>query len=209
MILASILCPTRDRAELLAKSLDSLFRLADDPSRVEVLLAIDPDQPVPELPAGCNITVWRAPERYGYRRVHEYFNHLASLAEGQWLWVWNDDLVMCTHAWDSIIAAQAPALLFPADNGPAHCNGFPVVPAEWIRVLGHVSLETYADTWLQLIAEALGRQVPVPILLHHDTPHDQTWHEGRGTEPPWTNADSPGLHEDIVKLGQYFTAGGS
>lgn len=207
MTLVSALCPTRDRAVLLEKSLDSLFRLADDPSRVEVLLAVDPDQPGPQLPADCNVRVWRAPERYGYLRINEYYNQLARIALGDWLFIWNDDLVMRTSGWDTVIAGQPPALLFPADNGPPHCNGFPVVPAEWIRVLGHVSLATYADTWLQFIAESLGRQVPVPILLHHDTPADQTWHEGRGTAPPWTTPDSPGLREDAVRLGQYLAGG--
>lgn len=169
---------------LLQRSIHSLLSLADEPGTVEILLAVDPDAPA-KLPAGQwggGGIVWEAPERYGSARMHEYYNHLARLAQGWWLMIWNDDARMLTPHWDSFVRANPGQCLWldHGDTGPEHCNMFPVWPRAWAEALGHVADGSpRVDTWVQEVAELLGRQVKIPVQIRHESPDDLTWREGR------------------------------
>ena len=96
----------------LAGSLASLESRRTGSSRVEYLVAHDPDDP-PPYPPPPDARFWEAPERYGYQRLHEYYNALAAQARGDWLFIWNDDARMASEGWDEVIEAQEPAFLFP------------------------------------------------------------------------------------------------
>ena len=184
----SVLLPTRNRPELLESSIRSLLNLADDPQTGEILLAVDPDAPA-KLPAGLwgGGLVWEAPERYGSVRMHEYYNHLAHLAQGRWLMIWNDDVRMLTPHWDSAVRANPGCCLWldHGDTGPEHCNMFPVWPRAWTEALGHIADGSpRVDTWIQEVAELLGRQVKIPVQVRHESPDDLTWREGRDYRLP-------------------------
>jgi hypothetical protein len=202
--LISILLPTRCRAESLKESLSSLLVNASDPYGIEILLAVDPDD------AGCytlddypELQVWIAPERFGYARLHEYFNFLARQAEGEWLMLWNDDARMMTPGWDEIIHAHSldhrpVEVLWPLVNHAAGGNLFPVWPAWWADELGYVSLASNIDVWVSETARRLGVEVRVPIKVFHDRADvtgghsDQTFAEGRalmgqGNHPAYDN----------------------
>lgn len=200
----SLLCPTRGRPASLARSAASLLDLADAPDAVEILAMADPDDPAPpgaylQVPAILSV----APERYGYRRLHEYYNALAAMASGEWLMIWNDDARMLTRGWDRIIGGQQPGVLWMKAN---HCGGgnlFPAWPAEWTRALGHVSLSPHCDMWIQHIGQELGCQRQVPVEILHDRKdvtggHDDlTYAEGRGPLGP-NGTDGP-FPFDLVK----------
>ena len=190
----SLLCPTRGRAASLVVSVNGLLDLADTPSEVEVLVATDPDDTGiyvgGDYGDGGKVWVWQAPERYGYARLHEYYNALASIASGEWLMIWNDDARMITPGWDTVIAAQPPGVLWMKAN---HCGGgnlFPAWPRAWSEALGHVSLVPHCDMWIQHIGQALGCQRQVPVEILHDRKDvtgghdDQTYAEGRGPLGP-------------------------
>jgi hypothetical protein len=168
---------------MLRESLGSLEqRFSEAGPEAEYLIAFDPDDTPPSSwPARARF--WQAPERYGYGGLHRYYNALAGQAQGDWLWLWNDDLFMETDAWNAFIGAARPVFLFPRHNGPMNCNAFPVWPAAWTRHLGHVSLSPWCDTWMQSLAEAAGVQEPVDVQVRHETPQDQTWREGRAVTP--------------------------
>jgi hypothetical protein len=182
----SVLLPTRNRPELLAYSISTLLDLADEPDAVEFLLAVDPDTPA-QLPRGVHGQVWTAPERYGAVRMHEYYNHLATMATGAWLMLWNDDATMMTARWDSWVRDNPGVCLWMdhCGTGPEHCNMFPVWPRAWTDVIGHIADGSpRVDTWIQEVAELLGRQVKIPVQYRHEVPGgydnpDQTWLEGR------------------------------
>jgi hypothetical protein len=190
----SLLCPTRGRPASLAVSVNGLLDLADTPSEVEVLIAVDPDDT--GVYVGCEegdggkVWVWQAPERYGYRRLHEYYNALAAIASGEWLMIWNDDAVMLTSGWDTLIAAQPPGVLWMKANHCAGGNLFPAWPAAWTRALGHVSLSPHCDMWIQHLGQGLGCQRQVPVEILHDRKDvtgghdDATYAEGRGPLGP-------------------------
>jgi hypothetical protein len=180
----SVLLPTRNRPELLRSSINSLLNLAAQPRKIEILLAVDKDAPVDSDIAWLpGVTVWTAPERYGSARMQEYYNHLATRAAGQWLMIWNDDATMRTRGWDAAIRSAPSGACLWLDHmgtGPDHCNMFPVWPKAWTDVLGHVADGSpRVDTWVQEVAEIMGRQVKVPVQLQHISPDDQTHREGR------------------------------
>ena len=189
----SVLCPSRGRADSLVASADSLLSLAARPGEVEILIAADPDDPATAAAAeraGPEARLWTAPERYGYARLHEYLNHLVTLARGGWLLNWNDDARMLTPGWDEVIAGQDPAVLWLQANHHPGASMFPAWPRAWAQALGHVSPVPHVDTYLQWLGEALGGLVKVPVEVLHDRADvtgnhdDATYREGRARIGP-------------------------
>jgi hypothetical protein len=168
----SVLCPTRCRPRQLRESFESMMDRADRPHEVEFLAAVDPDDPWLEFQSwtGPSFWIWTAPERYGYERLHEYYNALARTARGRWLMLWNDDAVMQTRGWDTVIAGKTcDQALQPwhSDGGYAH-NDFPVWPRRWTDYLGYVSQTSCCDAWVSHTSELLGRVCQVPVRIKHD-----------------------------------------
>lgn len=207
----SVLCPSRARAEELRASADSLIGLAACPSGVEILVAIDADDTdtYTDGVALAGVTgIYVAPERHGYARLNEYWNHLAAMASGEWLLLWNDDARMLTLGWDQIIESQPPAVLWAYTRGDDVGNYFPVWPASWTRLLGRICPipGPHVDTYVQAVGKHLGRIRRIPVELEHDRPDftgaipaDGTYAEGRlllgryGMVPGWDTLDLPNL----------------
>ena len=165
---------------MLQDSVLSLLQRAADPATVEILVAFDPDDPsateagglLAELPS---VRVIYAPERYGYPRLHDYYNMLAAEASGEWLLIWNDDVTMSTQGWDSVVAGRPPALLWPYCPQDVGEDVFPFFPAAWIRHLGHVGMSFCVNAWLHEVAEMLpGRIHHIPVCISHGRPDDDT-----------------------------------
>ncbi len=170
----SVLLPSRHRPESLRESVASLLDLAQEPGRVEVLVAADPDDPatkqaVISVAARC----WVAPERFGYHRFHEYINRLADLAQGDWLFLWNDDARMLTEGWDARIREAPAGVLWPRHNDSPFLNVFPVVHRRFVELTGHFSLSNHADSWVQDVAQAAGIHHRIDVEALHDR-HDLT-----------------------------------
>jgi hypothetical protein len=191
----SVLIPSRRRDLALAASIDSLHACAASPGRigVEYLVAADPDDYSTIVTAeACGARTWTAPERYGYQRLHEYYNHLAAMASGAWLLMWNDDTRMLTPGWDQIIEAQTrDTVLWPHARGHGTLsNPFPAWPAWWTRATGRVSPVMHPDTHIQGIGRALGKARRISVEISHDRPDitgrpaDQTYAEGRALLGP-------------------------
>lgn len=165
----SVLLPSRGRVKALTDTVEGLLGLADRPGSIEILIAADPDDPdthTGDLP--WQASVWTAPERYGYPRLHEYINRLAEQADGGWLMLWNDDARMRTAGWDRLVEERAPSVLWPHSNDIATCNTFPIWPKTWTDSLGHVSLSPHCDSWIQYLGQTLGQHERVAIEILHD-----------------------------------------
>ena len=165
----SVLLPSRGRPKALEETITGLLRLANEPDAIQVLVAADPDDDstlTADLPDQA--TVWTAPERYGYPRLHEYVNALAAQADGDWLMLWNDDARILTPGWDQAIEAVPQAVLWPHSNDIPTCNTFPIWPRAWTHHLGHVSLSPHCDSWIQFLGQTLGRHERVDIDILHD-----------------------------------------
>jgi hypothetical protein len=186
----SALLPSRGRLASLVVSVGSLVTTASRPENVEVLVMGDPDDiaSIPaawRYPAPRQVRAWIAPERYGYGRLHEYYNALAARAGGDWLLIWNDDATMLTDGWDEIIEAAGPAVLWLEANHSPQANMFPAWPRAWYEAAGRVSGSPHCDSWLQLLGGLLGqRRVPVQVAHHRadvtGEHADATYAEGRG-----------------------------
>lgn len=180
----TLLCPSRGRVASLRSSVIGARELASAPELVDVVVVADPDDlETAQAAAELRCRVVLAPERFGYSRLHEYYNFAASVARGGWLMLWNDDAQMVTRGWDEVIASQGPGMLWPGHNDPghAHCNLFPVWPSLWSLAAGRVAGDIHVDSWLQEIGAGLGLQWRVPLEVYHDRAdvtgghHDQTW----------------------------------
>jgi hypothetical protein len=199
----SLVFTSRGRPDDLLETLTGLNELADEPERIEAIVAVDPDDTETlaiyrQLPCSmAQARMWIAPKRYGYRNLHLYLNQLAKRARGDWLMWWNDDMRMQTQGWDTIIRMAPQGVLWPAANHVHHANIVPIWPRAWSDAAGMVCPTMHMDTWLQYAGEQLGRhfQIPVEIVHHradvtgeHD---DQTYAEGRKLMGP------EGMHPDF------------
>jgi len=152
---------------------------ADEPHKVEILLAFDHDDPdsfdyfqdtvAPELTAlGGRYTAYGF-DRLGYLRLNEYLNQLAPHAQGGWFMFWGDDAVMHTQGWDSKILAVPDfrVIRMPTHNQHPYAI-FPIVPREWFEIFGYLSPHQLTDTWLSQCAYMLDIMHTIDVEVTHD-----------------------------------------
>jgi hypothetical protein len=169
----SVLLPSRGRSRSLLATVRGLLGLAADPDDIEVLIAADPDDDATLdlaqdgfLPEQARI--WVAPERFGYKRINEYFNALDAMAAGPWSFMFNDDAILLTPRWDEVVRGEAPGVLWPTADYATNHNTFPVWPTAWTRHIGHVSLDQSTDMWIHDISMATGTSRRIPVSIHHE-----------------------------------------
>ena len=181
MTAISLLCPSRGRVPLLAKSVEGLLALAAKPGEVEILVAADPDDTATQHVVLPNTRVWTAPARLGYAHLQDYYNALAGMASGEWVMLWNDDAYMQTQGWDQIITSQEPGVVWGIPCNPYSKPGdpseFPALPAAWVKAWGHLCLAMQIDTWVNEIALKTGTTRLTDISIAHERTLDQTWSE--------------------------------
>ena len=177
MVLLSFLLPTRGRLNMLKESIQSLYDLAEDKSRIEVLIAMDNDdttfadtqQYINEHPNRENIKIF-VYERYGYKNLHMYINELCLHASGKYLVLWNDDARITSPTYDALfesyIASQDRLYVYQLKNNHFP-NIFPIIPKEWFEIMGHFSLNAHNDSWIEEIALALGVNKQCGICAWH------------------------------------------
>lgn len=205
----SVLCPSRNRPELLVKSIASLGT-----GDLEILVAIDDDEPQMPLYVDISkdkyVTIINM-ERHGYGGLHEYYNELARHAKGDWLMLFNDDATMETVGWIDIVTQHdhtIPQVLNPwSDSGD---NLFPLISRKWYEVVGHFSRNTHADSWVQQIGQRLGIQVYVPgiKISHlgedlHDTTHNEVKQIVRQTSAQYRAMEKERI-EDANKIKEWY-----
>lgn len=205
----SWLCPSRNRTELLVKSLASLGT-----GDYELLVGVDDDEPemakYMDIGRDKYVRVFIGP-RYGYGGLEQYYNRLASCAKGDWLGLWNDDAVMETPDWIDRIAHYdhtIPQVLNPWSD--TQDNLFPVISRKWYEVVGHFSRNTHADSWVQQIGQRLGIQVHVPgiKITHlgedlHDTTHNEVKQIVRQTSAAYRGMEKERI-EDAEKIRRWY-----
>lgn len=186
----SVLLPTRKRPESLRASVTSLRERATYPDLLDILVAVDPDDPESvEVAKELGIErIWVTDERYGYGQLHRYYNGLADAADGEWMLLWNDDAKMLTERWDEVLAALDDRVLV-ADLQSQHSPRlvcFPAVRRAAVEAVGGFSPHTpHCDTYWQQIGRETRRMVAIPVHVFHDRNDitgghdDETWREGQ------------------------------
>lgn len=225
----SILLPTRGRADMLERSLESLIRLSGNLKKIQFLFGFDEDDEVGLKHFGEKIQPWfdsaeieytaLSFKPYGYERLHEYVNELARTSDGRWMVFWNDDAVMQTQDWDLEIMkwdGQFRLLAFHTHNDHPY-SIFPIVPQDWLKALGHLSHHQLNDAWLSQQAYLLDIYERIPVWVDHDrydltgNNQDDTFKkrvifEGNPSDPrDFHSVQNNELrHTECAKLAQYL-----
>ena len=221
----AILLPTRGRAEMLERSIQSLISMAKDPNQIQLMLAFDNDDEVGTKHFEQVVQHWLDDnminytammfEPLGYIRLNEYVNELARNSDARWLVFWNDDAVMETQDWDKEIMkwdGQFKLLAFRTHNLHPY-SIFPIVPREWLDLLGYLSPHQISDAWLSQQAYMLDIMERIPVEVLHDR-HDLTGNnkdetflnrpmlEGNPMDPDdFHSIDQTGIrHADCAKI---------
>ncbi len=201
-MLVSFLIPTRKQTTLLRNCVGSIRRLASGRHNYEILLAVDRDDSetlaiIPEikefLPPNVLKVIITAPK--GYARLHEYYNELAAISSGQLLALWNDDVVMLSKLWDSVLAQELaeggrnPYLMWHPQEihgVPGQSlipgqfailsGGFPIIHRDAYEAMGHFSQSPLNDRYLNDVmgsfaADGQDRSYLSRICIHHDNSH--------------------------------------
>ena len=158
----SVLVPSRERADALKFSLDSLELKKNN--LVEILVWIDDDDPQLEqyhnlFDNNSHIKMFIQP-RAGYKNFHVMLNYLAMQASGDWMWLWNDDAYMENPDWYDTFISQA-SLARPKEEPVVYnlsptrnCgNGFPVVSRKYLEILGHFAGSAACDLWVKRVVQ--------------------------------------------------------
>jgi len=176
----AVLLPTRGRTATLTRSLMGLLEKAGDLDSIQVLLGLDNDDEIgithfqeelePQLEEmGVHYTAI-AFEPMGYSQLHDYVNTLAQASSADWMFFWNDDAVMNSQDWDLEITkhtGQFKLLAVHTHNDHPY-SIFPIVPREWLDVIGHLSLHSMNDAWLSQIAYMIDVFERIDVDVTHD-----------------------------------------
>jgi hypothetical protein len=154
-LIASMLMPSRERYELAVESIKSLGE-----GDYEVLIAIDNDDPQVEqyqALASDKVRVLVS-EPHGYYNLHEYYNAMAEVAQGDWLFLWNDDATMKTQNWLERLQEYDHTEPLVLDLWHGQGNLFPALSRKYYDLIGHYSLSAHCDSWPEDVAVRAGVQ---------------------------------------------------
>lgn len=168
----SILAPSRGRVEAACEMACSARLTANGP--VEILVYADNDDPTDYETRPC-LRVHRGPRI----TLSDCWNKLADIAEGDILGMGADDIRFRTQGWDLRVRDMfdmfSDRIAFVHGRDGIHdeklgTHGF--VSREWVDTVGYFTWPTfpadYADTWLHVLADGIGRRVFVPdVLIEH------------------------------------------
>lgn len=229
----AILLATRGRQEPLMRSLQSLVDLADNAKRIQFMLAFDRDDAVGIDYFVSTVQPWMDQqglqyhaevfEPMGYINLHKYNNAMAAKTASDWLVIWNDDAVMETQGWDTVIASytgQFQLLAFYTHRDHPY-SIFPIVPRAWFDLLGYISPHPTQDGWVSQQAYMLDIWQRIPVNVLHDrydltgNNADETFRnrpmlEGKPTDPRDFHSQQmiELRHQDCGKLAAYMVSQG-
>lgn len=164
----SILVPTRRRLPYLRRMAKSIADTCANIDNVELLLAFDSDDT-------ATLELWRASpeasrvhwrhvvlERLGYKGMHTYTNILADMAQGDWLFRFDDDAYIVTPGWDKIVLDQPCDRVINTQNlsDPVYSRYVfmgALWPRAWFKATGRFSTSQQTDTYVDRLAKMHGR----------------------------------------------------
>ena len=168
--LVSVLIKSRNRPEQLANCVQSILDTVDDMSRIEIILRIDNDDYntwskidlIPDMVGDKHVPlrILKGPRFGGYVDIWKMDNQLHDEAVGEFQFHINDDAVVESKGWDSVIAEYVghvcilkPSYLMHDNHGntltgedfPHQENIFPVIHSEIPNALGFFGFHEATD----------------------------------------------------------------
>jgi hypothetical protein len=224
----AVLLPTRSRTDALTSSVTSIVDLASDISRIQLIFGFDDDDTVglshfetvirPFLDKRGVFYEAQAFKSMGYAGLNRYYNHLAKSTSADWLFVWNDDAVMETQGWDSVIEKYTGEfkLLKVHTHNDHPYSIFPILPRAWYDLMNHLSRHQMIDAELSQLAFLLDIMQVIEVDVTHnqveltkdanDPLKPKVRFEGDPTNPidfhhPQTSAQR---HQDCYVIAEYM-----
>lgn len=176
----SVLLPTRGRGQALGRSIRSLFELAENPSKIQLILGFDKDDTAGLDYWQQELQPWMDQQGHnyiamkfdpmGYTRLHIYNNKMASYAQGRWFILWNDDAIVETQGWDTEIMKYGDdfKLLAFRTHQDHPYSIFPIMPRKWYDLIGYISPHPTQDGWVSQQAYLLNILERIPVWVKHD-----------------------------------------
>lgn len=177
----SVIAPTRGRPDSVKRLVDSIR--ATSHAMPEVIVYVDEDDETmrDEIEG---VTYLRGPRI----TLSQCWNEAAKIATGDILMVGADDIVFKTPQWDRMVIStfeSCPDKLILVHGDDGHWGKdfgtHPLVHRKWYEAVGYLLppyfVSDYGDTWLNEVANQLGRRVYLPFVTDHLHP---AWNKG-----PW------------------------
>jgi len=176
----AVLLPTRSRTDALTASVTSIVDLANDISRIQLVFGFDDDDKIglahftkviqPMLDKHGVSYEAQSFKSMGYAGLNRYYNHLAKSTSADWLFVWNDDAVMETQGWDSVIEQYTGEfkLLKVHTHNDHPYSIFPIMPRAWYDLMNHLSRHQMIDAELSQPAFLLDIMQVIEIDVTHN-----------------------------------------
>lgn len=184
--LVSVLLPSRGRPAGLLNAVSSLVVRCDNPQSIEILIRLDDDdaesQKAVEYMNGIfgdatSIRTIIGPRGDGYIALHKFVEELCAVARGDFLLLFNDDVLMDTNGWDAELDRFRNELCVlrlrsPMPRECAHLTAFPAVHRKLHQIIGHFSLNGFCDAWIQDISRGAGIERRCRVRVTHKQKYD-------------------------------------
>ena len=180
--LISVLIPTRKRISKLDQCIQSFELLSAHPDRVELVFRIDNDDKetikfINEYPFKIATKQIIADRGNGYGDLHTMHDQMTYIAEGKWMFAFNDDVYVANYGWDLKIKEHENEFgvmwqecYIPADSPAAKGQsrvsnidfrtewvGNPIYPKKLFEIWGYVSPNPMVDFWFNSVLDELER----------------------------------------------------
>lgn len=218
----SIMIPTRGRLEMIDACVRSILDTANDPTIVEIVVYTDDDD--------SSYDDWNFPENVKIiqgprKKLSAYFSMEG--CTGDIFLMCNDDVRFRTQDWDIKVLEvflRSPdkiIAVYGDDGNPNETTNAPFcfIHKNWVNVTGHLVppyfSNNFLDTWVNDIADMLGRKVRISIVTEHihpdfgkrekdQTDHDK-WEKHWSENMPQKYIDTlPEREEEAVKLKKFI-----
>jgi len=181
----SIQIPTRNRSHHMINVINNLIDKVSDINNIEILLRMDDDD-VDSISVlkntfneymGSLIKIVIGDRGRGYFDLPKFYYELSEISIGEWLFIYNDDIIMDTENFDLLLIEHCDKKIILqtiGENGSSHggiIGGnwfFPIIHRDIIKNLGHYTIDTpYIDGWIRVIGEKLNLHKIIQVNLQH------------------------------------------
>lgn len=182
--LCSFLLATRNRKEMAAQAIDSIYSLAEDKTSMEFILKIDDDDAntidfyMKLVKMGLPIKAIISPRGVGYKQMHIWVNQMAFMASGDWQMIMNDDILFTDHKWDLLLlnavihskswpGCKDVCALLCQTIGRPEASEFLFVRSKTIQLLGGWGPNVHSDNWISTVLSFVGSSFLAPLKIKH------------------------------------------
>jgi hypothetical protein len=170
--------PLRD----IMKTVGDIYKSADYPKRIETIVRLDEEDQRDEgwidnikYSAGKyvdNVKVLVGKKMYGYCSGPEMNKEIYDMMKGEFLFIYNDDVVGISEGYDSVIRKYSGKLVLLSTSNRKNKFDFGIYPKKFIEVNGRLQYSCYTnwemETWWKYFPDLFVMLDDEEILIHHN-----------------------------------------